>query len=104
MEQAQAAVPYQERVRTKGVGLVNLVLGMQYRGDERTTELPLTQDMITQLAFEAEFRGMGIGELIGALIAATMEKDLLQQLLALGERGQGREHPLTSGESGHGFP
>ena len=104
VEQAKAAVPYQERVRTKGVGLANLVLRMQYRGDERTTELPLTQDMITQLAFEAEFRGMGIGELIGALIAATMEKDLLQQLLALGERGQGREHPLTSGESGHGFP
>ena len=81
MEQAQAAVPYQERVRTKGVGLANLVLRMQYRGDERTTELPLTQDMITQLAFEAEFRGMGIGELIGALIAATMEKDLLQLIL-----------------------
>jgi hypothetical protein len=81
MEQAQAAVPYQERVRTKGVGLVNLVLGMQYRGDGRTTELPLTQDMITQLVFEAEFRGMGIGELIGALIAATMEKDLLQLIL-----------------------
>ena len=81
VEQAQAAVPYQERVRTKGVGLVNLVLRMQYRGDGRTTELPLTQDMITQLAFEAEFRGMGIGELIGALIAATMEKDLLLQLI-----------------------
>jgi GNAT superfamily N-acetyltransferase len=86
MEQAQAAVPYQERVRTKGVGLVNLVLRMQYRGDERTTELPLTQDMITQLALEAEFRGMGIGELIGALIAATMEKDLLQQLILDAEK------------------
>jgi hypothetical protein len=86
MEQAQAAVPYQERVRTKGVGLVNLVLRMQYRGDGRTTELPLTQDMITQLALEAEFRGMGIGELIGALIAATMEKDLLQQLILDAEK------------------
>ena len=86
MEQAQAAVPYQERVRTKGVGLANLVLRMQYRGDERTTELPLTQDMITQLALEAEFRGMGIGELIGALIAATMEKDLLQQLILDAEK------------------
>jgi hypothetical protein len=86
MEQAQAAVPYQERVRTKGVGLVNLVLRMQYRGDGRTTELPLTQDMITQLAFEAEFRGMGIGELIGALIAATMEKDLLLQLILDAEK------------------
>ena len=70
---------------------------------EEQLELRLPEEIITKLAFEAEFRDMGIGELIGALIAATMEKDLLQQLLALGERGQGREHPLTSGESGHGF-
>jgi hypothetical protein len=29
---------------------------------------------------------MGIGELIGALIAATMEKDLLQQLILDAEK------------------
>ena len=81
MEQAQAAVPYQERVRTKGVGLVNLVLRMQYRGDERTTELPLTQDMITQLAFEAQVRDMSIGELVSELITLIMKKDLFQKML-----------------------
>src|ERR1700738_2913284 len=81
MEQAQAAVPYQERVRTKGVGLVNLVLRMQYRGDERTTELPLTQDMIAQLAFEAQVRDMSIGELVSELITLIMNKDLFQKML-----------------------
>ena len=81
MEQAQAAVPYQERVRTKGVGLANLVLRMQYRGDERTTELPLTQDMITQLAFEAQFRNMSTGELVGELLIAMMKRDLFQHVL-----------------------
>ncbi|MGA6967967.1 MAG: hypothetical protein WBZ51_30660 [Xanthobacteraceae bacterium] len=81
MEQAQAAVPYQERVRTKGVGLANLVLRMQYRGDERTTELPLTQDMITQLAFEAQVRDMSIGELVSELIIVIMKKDLCQKML-----------------------
>jgi hypothetical protein len=35
----------------------------------------------SKLAFEAEFWDMGVGELIGALIAATMEKDLLQLIL-----------------------
>jgi helix-turn-helix resolvase-like protein len=81
VEQAQAAVPYQERVRTKGVGLANLVLRMQYRGDERTTELPLTQDMITQLAFEAQVRDMSIGELVSELIIVIMKKDLCQKML-----------------------
>ena len=81
MEQAQAAVPYQERVRTKGVGLANLVLRMQYRGDERTTELPLTQDMITQLAFEAQVRDMSIGKLVSELIILIMKKDLFQKML-----------------------
>ena len=44
-------------------------------------ELRLPEEIITKLAFEAELRDMGIGELIGALIAATMEKDLLQLIL-----------------------
>jgi hypothetical protein len=48
---------------------------------EEQLELRLPEEIITKLAFEAEFRGMGIGELIGALIAATMEKDLLQLTL-----------------------
>jgi hypothetical protein len=82
VEQAQAAVPYQERVRTKGVGLANLVLRMQYRGDERTTELPLTQDMITQLAFEAQVRDMSIGELVSELMIVIMKKDLCQKMLS----------------------
>jgi hypothetical protein len=54
---------------------------MRYRGEERTTELPLTQDMIGQLAFEAAFRNLTIGELIGQLIVAVADKDLLQRVL-----------------------
>ncbi|MGA6967969.1 MAG: hypothetical protein WBZ51_30670 [Xanthobacteraceae bacterium] len=48
---------------------------------EEQLELRLPEEIITKLAIEAEFRDMGIGELIGALIAATMEKDLLQLIL-----------------------
>ena len=58
-----------------------MALRMQYRGDERTTKLPLTQDMIWQLAFEAQFRDMSIGELVGALIIVIMKKDLFQHVL-----------------------
>ena len=54
---------------------------MQYRGEERTTELPLTQDMIGQLAFEAAFRNVSIGDFIGELIMAVVNQDLLQPVL-----------------------
>ena len=53
---------------------------MQYRGKERTTKLPLTQDMIGQLAFEAAFRNLTIGQLIGQLIVAAANEDLLQKV------------------------
>jgi hypothetical protein len=75
VEQAQGATPHQERARTNGPGVANFAIKMQYRGEERTTELPLAQDMIGQLAFEAQFRDMSIGELVGELIKAMMKKD-----------------------------
>ena len=63
------------------MGLANLALRTKYRGDERTSELPLTQDMIRQLAFEAQFRNMSIGELVGELLTAIVKRDdLFQQL------------------------
>jgi hypothetical protein len=64
------------------VGLANFAIRMRYKGEERTTELPLTHDMIRQLAFEAELRNMRIGELVGELIIAIMKKDLFQQVLS----------------------
>jgi hypothetical protein len=54
---------------------------MQYRGEQRTTELRLAHDMIGLLAFEAAFRNVTIGELISELIVAVVNKDLLQAVL-----------------------
>ena len=79
MEQAQAPTRWQEWA--KGADDRGFAIKMWYRGEERTTELPLTQDMIGQLVFEAAFRNMTIGELIGKLIVAVADKDLLQTLL-----------------------
>jgi hypothetical protein len=59
----------------------NLALRTKYRGDERTSEWPLTQDMIRQLAFEAEFRNMSIGELVGELLIAITKRDLFPHVL-----------------------
>ena len=72
---------HQEPAIKNEVDLATLALRVQYRGDERTTELPLTQDMIWQLAFEAQFRNMSIGELIGEVTTVIMKKDLFQLVL-----------------------
>ena len=60
---------------------VHFAVVIEYKDQEQTTELRLPQDIIATLAFEAEFRDMSIDELIGALIAATMEKGLLRLIL-----------------------
>ena len=81
-EQALAAKPQQEQVKMLETGSAKFAIRMQYRGEERTTELPLTHDVILQLAFEAVFRGMTIGEIIGQLIMAMAKKDLFSQVLS----------------------
>jgi hypothetical protein len=55
---------------------------MQYKGDNRTIELPLSPDLVGRLAIEAEFRNLRIGELIAQLIVRVVEKDQFQIVLA----------------------
>jgi Helix-turn-helix domain of resolvase len=49
-----------------------LALRVEYRGRERTTDLPLPPDMIAHLAYEAACRGVRIGDLVAELIAGTL--------------------------------
>ena len=82
VKQPQAA-PCQECGNSANeAGAASFAIRMQYRGEERPTELPLTQDMIGRLAFEAAFRNVQIGELIGELIVGLLKEDLLQATLA----------------------
>lgn len=87
VEQAQASTACDEPAkeerakRANEAAAANLAIRIQYRGEERTTQLPLTQDMVRQLAFEAEFRNMRIGEFVGELIVAMLKKDLFQAVL-----------------------
>jgi acetyl-CoA carboxylase beta subunit len=37
--------------------------------------------MISRLAFEAQFRGMSMGKLVGELIIAMIKEDLFQRVL-----------------------
>ena len=88
------AAPRQEcGNRANEAAAASLAVQMQYRGEERTTELPLTQDMIGRLAFEAAFRNVQIGELIGELIVGLLKEDLLQTMLAPKEPDEGKMAP-----------
>ena len=79
-EPAPAAKPQQDR-QTLEAGSPSVAIKFQYKGTERTTELPLNLDMIGRLAWEAEFRNMSIAELIAELIMGMVKKDLFPQVL-----------------------
>jgi hypothetical protein len=80
VEQPEATTPHEKRARADEMGLANFALRMKYRGHERTSELPLTRDMIRQLAFEAQFRNLSICELVGELLIAIMKRDIFQHV------------------------
>jgi hypothetical protein len=75
-ELALIAKPQQERVNKLAACSASAAIRFQYGGMERTDELPLTGDMIGQLALEAVLRRVSIGELIAEIITAMVNKDL----------------------------
>jgi hypothetical protein len=78
---------------------------MEYKGQERSTDLPLDEEMIGQLAVEAEIRDMRIGELVGALILAIVEGDLFQLVRDdTYPRQQGPQAPPSGPESPPAHP
>src|SRR5262245_56498713 len=68
--------PEQQRTTIPEVGAASFAIRIQYRGMERTHELPLTTHTIGQLALEAALRDVTIGELIAELIAAVVSQDV----------------------------
>jgi hypothetical protein len=79
--QAKDTTPHREQMESHQPDLANFTLRIQYKGRVRATKLPLTESMIGQLALEAEFRHLGIGELLSELITTTMKMDILQLVL-----------------------
>src|SRR5262245_52256338 len=67
----------QQRATIPDAVAASFAIRIQYRGMERTHELPLTTHTIGQLALEANLREVTIGELIAAIITAMVDNDLL---------------------------
>src|SRR5262249_17071780 len=70
-----------DRTGTDGSPSMTLAINMHYKGKGKMRELPLAADMAGRMALEAEFRGLGIPELIVRLIAAVIEKDMVDVVL-----------------------
>jgi Helix-turn-helix domain of resolvase len=81
-EAQQRSEKHQERPSALEPGRTAVAIKIQYKGEERTTKLSLTEEMIVTLALEAQLRHMTIGEFITEIIVATLKKDLLQVVLA----------------------
>ena len=77
----QALTLHHAPARTNEQGEVSFSLRMQYRGAERTTDIPLTQDMIRQLVMEAGLRDMKIGELVSEVVIGVIRGGLFHSML-----------------------
>jgi hypothetical protein len=60
---------------------VSFSLKIQYRGEERTTEIPVTQDMMRHLAIEAWLRDMKMGEVVSEVIIGVIKGNLFHPVL-----------------------
>src|SRR5262245_6582961 len=93
----------QQRAIIPDAVAASFAIRVRYRGMERMHELPLTTHTIGQLALEATFREVTIGELIAAIITAMVDKDLFPLVfnIAIREVGVTRAAPERSRGAGH---
>ena len=62
--------------------LTKFAITMRYQGKERTTDIPsLASPAIETLALEAMSRGLSIAALIGRVLVAVIDKDMIRKIL-----------------------
>jgi hypothetical protein len=59
----------------------NFAIMMRHKGEEKVTDLPLLSPAIEALALEAMSRDLDIGGLIGQVLVAAINKDMIQEIL-----------------------
>ena len=61
--------------------VAKFAITMRYRGKEQTTDIPLSSAEIEVLALEATSRDLAIAELLGQILVAAINKDMIQRIL-----------------------
>jgi len=59
----------------------NLAIMMRHKGKEKTTDIPLPSPAIAVLALEAMSRDLSIAALIGRVLVAVIDKDMIRKIL-----------------------
>jgi hypothetical protein len=62
--------------------MANFAIMMRHRGKERATDIPLSSAAIEALALEAMSRDLDIAGLVGQVLVAAINKDMIQKILA----------------------
>jgi hypothetical protein len=61
--------------------LTKFAITMRHRGKEQTTDVPLPSPAIEVLALETMLRDLTIARLIGQILVAAINKDMIQKIL-----------------------
>ena len=61
--------------------LANFAITMRHRGKEKTSDIELSSRAIEVLACEAISRDLDIARLIGQILVAAINKDMIQKIL-----------------------
>ena len=54
---------------------------MRCRGKEKATDIPLSSPAIETMAFEATSRDLAIADLVGQILVAAINKDMIHKIL-----------------------
>ena len=65
----------------RATSVANFAIMMRYEGREQATDIPLPSGAIGVLALEATSRDLAIAELLGQLLVAAINKDMIQRIL-----------------------
>jgi hypothetical protein len=64
-----------------GAPVGKFALMMRHQGKEHTADIPLSSATIEVLALEATWRDLAIAELLGQILAAAINKDMIHKVL-----------------------
>ena len=61
--------------------VASFAIMMRYKGEEQATDIPLSLDATEALALEAMSRDLTIAKLVGQILAAAINKDMIRKIL-----------------------
>ena len=66
----------------RATSFANFAITMRHKGQEKVTDLSLPSTAIEELALEAISRDLNIAELIGQVLVAAINKNMIQKIIA----------------------